>query len=49
MLKALAKPQKARQDVMEQLFEVNPPNISLCVKVNRSLPLYEAGDEPGPA
>jgi len=47
--KALAEPQKARLDVMEQLFEVNLPNISLSAAVNGSLPLYEAGDEPGPA
>ena len=31
-----------RQEVMEQLFKVNQPNISMPVPVNRFLPLYLA-------
>ena len=31
---------KVWQEVMEQLFKVNKPNISLSVPVNLALPLY---------
>jgi len=33
---------KVRQEVMERLFKVNQPNISLSIPVNRFLPLYLA-------
>jgi len=33
---------KVRQEVMEQLFKVNQPNISLSVPVNTFLPLYSS-------
>jgi len=33
---------KVRQEVTEQLFKVNQPNISLLVRVNCFLPLYSS-------
>ena len=37
---------KIRQEVMEQLFKVNQPNISLSVAVNRFLPCTHQGTAP---
>jgi len=34
---------KVRQEVIEQLFKVDQPNISLSVWVNCSLPLHPLG------
>jgi len=38
--------QKARQEVMQQLFEVNQPNTPPTVSVNRFLALYVAVSWP---